>query len=64
METKHIFIGDYINKSPKERIYHLLDNYKDFGKYRERYKDNVVDLMSGLDGHCPERPFGLLFLFV
>ena len=30
METKHIFIGDYINKNPKERIYHLMDNYKDF----------------------------------
>ena len=48
METKHIFIGDYINKNPKERIYQLLDNYKDFGKYREQYKENVVDLMVAM----------------
>lgn len=48
METKHIFIGDYINKNPRERIYHLMDNYKDFGKYRESYKDNVVDLMVAM----------------
>ena len=48
METKHIFIGDYIKKSPKERIYQLLDNYKDFGRYRETYKNNVVDLMVAM----------------
>ncbi len=48
MEAKHIFIGDYIKKSPKERIYQLLDNYKDFGRYRETYKNNVVDLMVAM----------------
>ena len=48
MEAKHIFIGDYIKKSPKERIYQLLDNYMDFSRYRETYKNNVVDLMVAM----------------
>lgn len=47
-EDGKIFIGDYINKSPKERVYQLLDCYKDFWKYRENYKNTVVDLMMAM----------------
>ena len=48
METKHVFIGEYINKSPRERASILLRNYKDFKKYRERYKRNAVSLMAAM----------------
>ena len=48
MKTKRLFIGEYIDKSPKERIYQLLDYYKDFAKYREGYKESVVNLMLAM----------------
>ncbi len=48
MESKHNFIGSYLDKSPKERIYHLLDHYRDFDQYRDNYKDTVINLMVAM----------------
>lgn len=48
METKQMFIGEYINKNPRQRIAQLLDNYGDFRRYREHYKRNVVELMEAI----------------
>ena len=48
MKAKHLFIGEYIDKSPKDRIYQLLDNYRSFTRYLDSYKENVVNLMLAM----------------
>ena len=45
MEPKQTFIGEYVNRSPKERLYRLMDLYKDFAAFLDDYKEFVIDLM-------------------
>ena len=45
MEPKQTFIGEYVNRSPKERLYRLMDLYKDFASFLDDYKECVIDIM-------------------
>ena len=45
MEAKQTFIGEYINKSPRERVFQLMDHYGEFESFRDKYKGCVVSLI-------------------
>ncbi len=45
------FIGEYLKKSPKKRIYELIGHFDDFDDYRERYKEYTVNLMVMMREH-------------
>ena len=45
MEAKQAFIGEYVNKAPRDRISLLMEHFGDFGSFRDNYRECVINLM-------------------
>ena len=45
METKQAFIGEYVNKAPRDRISLLMEHFGDFEAFRDNYRECVINLM-------------------
>ena len=39
METKQAFIGEYVNKAPRDRIALLMEHFGDLGSFRDNYRE-------------------------
>ncbi len=49
-----IRVGEYLNKSPKERVYTLFEKYDTFSLWRNAYKESVVDYLVDVQ-ECKRR---------
>ena len=56
METKHIFIGNYVNRTAKDRIGFIIENYSDFEGYRHSYMENVINIMIAIREYERRKP--------
>ena len=42
METKQAFIGEYVNKAPRDRISLLMEHFGDFEAFRDNYRECMI----------------------